>query len=59
MADGIKESAEGWVQKNWKHIAKQAVDKPGWQILFPGEKESIYVSDTRTGKDNVEVVQMA
>ena len=52
MADGIKESAEGWVQKNWKHIAKQAVDKPGWQILFPGEKESIYVSDTRTGKDN-------
>jgi hypothetical protein len=58
-SDGIKESAKGWVKKNWKHIAKQAVDKPGWEIMFPGEKESIYVEDTRTGDDNETVVQMA
>ena len=59
VTDGIKESAKGWVKKNWKHIARQAVDKKGWQILFPGEKESIYVEDTRTKDDNETVVQMA
>lgn len=55
-AEGIKESAKGWVQANWKQIATQAVDKKGWNIKLPGEKESIYVEDTRVGVDNETVV---
>ena len=58
QSDGIKESAKGWVKNNWKTIATQAVDKPGWNIKFPGEKESIYVEETKVGEDNETVVNM-
>lgn len=57
QSEGIKESAKGWIKKNWKVIATQAVDKPGWNIKFPGEK-TIYVEDTKVGEDNETVVNM-
>jgi hypothetical protein len=34
-ANGIKESAKGWVKSNWSMIAKPSEEK-GWDILFPG-----------------------
>lgn len=57
-ADGVKESAKGWVRKNWKRIAQQAVNKKGWNIRLPGEKEAIYVADTRIGDKNEEVINL-
>lgn len=56
-ANGIKESAKGWTRTNWKVIATSSPDK-GWDIKFPGEKESVHVNDTRIGADNEEVVNM-
>ena len=56
-ANGIKESAKGWVSHNWRQIAKPAVNGKGWDIKFPGEKV-IHIEDTRRGEDNEEVVNM-
>lgn len=56
QSEGIKESAKGWVDKHWKQIATQAVDKKGWNIKLPGENDTIYVEDTRTGSDNETVI---
>ena len=55
---GIKESARGWVKSNWKVIAKPAEGKRGWDITFPGEKESIYIPDTRIGENNKELIDI-
>ena len=56
-ANGIKESAKGWVKSNWSMIAKPSEEK-GWDILFPGQKETVHVDDTRIGENNEQVVAM-
>lgn len=58
VSKGLKETAKSWVEKNWNSIATQAVDKPGWNILLPGEKESVYISDTRVGVKNEQLLAL-
>lgn len=56
-SQGIKESAQGWIKQNWKIIAKPSKDK-GWDILMPGDKQSVHINDTRIGADNEELVDL-
>lgn len=56
-AQGIKESAQGWIKQNWRTIAKPSKDK-GWDILMPGDTEPIHIKDTKVGADNKELVDL-
>lgn len=58
-ANGIKESAKGWVKHNWRSITTPAKNgEKGWLIKFPGEKEPIKIDDTRIAEDNEELVNL-
>lgn len=58
-ANGIKESAKGWVKHNWRLIATPAKNgEKGWIIKFPGEKEPIKIDNTHIGEDNEDVVNL-
>lgn len=54
-ANGIKESARGWIKSNWKVIATPSPEG-GYDIKFPGMEESTHISDTRVGENNEELV---
>lgn len=58
-ANGIKESAKGWVKHNWRSITTPAKNgEKGWIVKFPGEKEPIKIEDTRIAEDNEELVNL-
>ena len=57
-AQGIKESAQGWIKANWKVIAKPAEGKKGWEITLPGDEKSIYIEDSRIADKNEALVEL-
>lgn len=57
-AFGIKETAKSWVKRYWKQLHPTPLDEGGWEIVLPGEKESIKVTDARYGENNEEIVNL-
>ena len=57
-AFGVKETAKSWVKRYWKQLHPTPLDEGGWEIVLPGEKESIKVTDARYGENNEEIVNL-
>ena len=57
-AQGIKESAKGWIKANWKVIAKPAEGKKGWMITLPGDKTPIYIEDSAIAENNEQLIDI-
>lgn len=57
-ARGIKETAKSWVKRYWKQLHPTPLDEGGWEIILPGEKESIKVKDSRYGENNETIVNL-
>ena len=55
---GIKETASTWVDKYWKQLQPKPLDEGGWEIIIPGDKDPIQVSDPRHGSKNEEIVNL-
>lgn len=59
LSKGIRESAKGWIDHNWRSIAVPAKNgEKGWLIRLPGEKDPIKINNTAVGSANQDLINL-
>lgn len=57
-AQGIQQTAEEWIDRNWKYCKPEVQPDGGYKITFPDTKETITLTDPRRGSKNMEFVNI-